>query len=319
MMNRIESSLSTLSAVAVVLGLAACSHDRQPASAPQSAQATGQPTMAEQYGSAMGQPGAAGTGEGPPVAPSAQPGATPETGAYGQGPMGQGAYGQTGQGQMGQTGQMGQMGQMGSTGQMGQDQMGGTGVESGQPGTGGQPGVGSVGGAGGTAGLAGMDVSLLNDEQLAAVLKAIHQGEIQEAQIAESKARSPDVKAFAQRMMRDHQQAMNKDMQLFSRLQITPSQNPISQQLQSDAQTHLANLQGLSGADFDRSYIDEQVRDHNSVLELLDRAIPNVKNAELKADMQNLRSMIAAHLAEAERIQQTLQRASPSPSQHRNR
>lgn len=355
-MNSIKSSLSKLSAVAVVLGMAACSHNQQPANVPQSAEATGQPTMSEQYGSAMGQPGATGTEAGQPIAPSAQPGATP--GTYGP----TGTYPQTGtysQGQTGQTGQMGQgqmgQGQMapGQQGQMGQGQMGGQGMTGseygagttgagqvgGQPGQPGQPSGAGVEsgqpGMGGAAGATGIDVSSLNDNQLAAVLQAVNQGEVQEAQLAESKARSPEVKAFARRMLRDHGQALSQENASFSRLLIVPSANPISQQLQSEVQTHLSDLQGLRGNDFDRSYVGEQIKDHNNALELLDRAIPNVKNAELKAEMQSLRAKIASHLAEAERIQQTLQQGStnqggsqtnpstptpsPNPYQHQHR
>src|SRR5262249_36924890 len=66
------------------------------------------------------------------------------------------------------------------------------------------------------------------------------------------------------------------------------------------------NLQNASASDFDRLYIEAQVRDHNHVLEIIDRAAPNLKNAELKSAVTASRAKVADHLRMAERLQRTL-------------
>jgi len=153
-----------------------------------------------------------------------------------------------------------------------------------------------------------MDVSTLNDAQLAAIVGAINQGEIQESQLAVNKATAADVKRFARDMSTAHREMQAKSTALLSRLQITPADNAVSNQLKSDTQNELSTLQTMRGKDFDRDYIDAQVRNHNKALELLDRITPNVKNAELKAALTNDRPKVEAHLREAERVQQSLQK-----------
>jgi putative membrane protein len=189
--------------------------------------------------------------------------------------------------------------------QTGQNVMPPNGVGSqgmaGQPGATGQPGAAP--GAGGTS----TDVSALDDAQLAAVLQAINTTQVQAAQVAVNKATSPEVKRFAHQMLNVHRDMQSQANAMFRRLQLVPSDNAISNQLRSDAQNELSMLHGEHGKDFDRAYVDAQVRDHNKVLELFDRMIPNAKSPELRADLQSDRAKIETHLRDAERAQQSLE------------
>jgi putative membrane protein len=161
-----------------------------------------------------------------------------------------------------------------------------------------------------------VDLSTLNDAQFSAIVQAINAGEIQEAQLAMSKATSPDVKRFARDMVVAHRDMQNKMTALLGRLQMTPSDNAVSNQLRSDTQGEVSTLQTMRGKEFDRDYIDAQVRNHNKALELLDEMTPSVKDAELRAALIAARPKVEAHLREAERVQLTLQKgtANPQPS-----
>lgn len=156
--------------------------------------------------------------------------------------------------------------------------------------------------------MGGVDVSTLNDAQLSAVVSTINEGEIQEATLALGKATAPDVKRFAKDMASAHRDMQNKTDALLARLQITPSDNAVSNQLKSDTQNEMATLQTMRGKDFDRDYIDAQVRNHNKALELLDRIMPVVKNPDLKAALASVHPKVESHLRSAERVQQTLQK-----------
>ena len=158
-----------------------------------------------------------------------------------------------------------------------------------------------------------VDLTTLSDAQFASVVQVVNDGEIQEAQLAISKAASPDVKRFARDMATAHRDMQNKMTTLLGRLQITPSDNAVSNQLKSDTQSELSALQTLRGKDFDRDYIDAQVRNHNKALELFDRITPSVKNSELKAALTTTRPKIEAHLREAERVQLALQKGTANP------
>jgi putative membrane protein len=141
----------------------------------------------------------------------------------------------------------------------------------------------------------------------------LNQGEIEEAQVALTKSTSPETKKFAREMATAHHDMQDKTTALLGRLQIVPSDNAVSNQLKSDTQSEIETLQGLRGKDFDRDYVDAQVRNHNQALELLDRMTPNVKNTEFKTALMADRAKVEAHLREAERTQQALQKGTTNP------
>ena len=152
-----------------------------------------------------------------------------------------------------------------------------------------------------------VDVSSLDDSQTAAVLNAINSDAIHEAQLAGNSASTPQVRQFARQVLVTRRNLQTKLDSTYSQQQITPSPNALSNQIESDGQNHLTALQSLRGKDFDRVFMDDQVRAHNNALELLDRAIPNVKDAHLKAQLQEVRTRVDAHLKQAEMLQQQLQ------------
>jgi putative membrane protein len=289
-------SLSTLSAVAVAVGLSACGGGRQMANAPSQGQMA--PTN-EQVGAAMGQP--SGATPGSEMAPS---NATPPGAQTPGNPPPSGAMGGTTPGPYGGPGTMGA-----PSGQMppGAETGGMAGPTGGTTGP-----TGGMTGAAPTMGGSTADVSTFDDAQLASVMRALNMGEMQVGQFAEGKAISPEVKKFAREMMMQHREMENRSNIVFTRLQITPSDNAVSNQLKTDAQNDMSTLQGMRGKEFDREYIDEQVRVHNHALELMDRMLAVAKSPELKADLQSARLKVEAQLRLAERIQQTLQKGTTS-------
>jgi putative membrane protein len=70
----------------------------------------------------------------------------------------------------------------------------------------------------------------------------------------------------------------------------------------------MSSLKSSSGgSDFDRAYIDAQVKEHTKVLELLDnKLIPQAQNADLIKALQGIRSKVASHLQEAQDLQASL-------------
>jgi putative membrane protein len=152
-----------------------------------------------------------------------------------------------------------------------------------------------------------IDVANLSEGQFAAVLDTVNQAEIDAAQLAQTKASSNEVKRFAQRMAAEHRDLQSRAKSLTTRLHITPSENPLSNQLQADGVNEMAALQQVGGTDFDRRYVDAQVRDHNHALELIDRTVQGLKTPEFKAEVTAARARVAEHLRHAEQLQQKLQ------------
>jgi putative membrane protein len=69
----------------------------------------------------------------------------------------------------------------------------------------------------------------------------------------------------------------------------------------------MARLKGLSGAEFDKAYIDNEVTYHQAVLDAVDKTlIPSASNADLKALLVKVRPAFVAHLEHAKKVQGSL-------------
>lgn len=152
--------------------------------------------------------------------------------------------------------------------------------------------------------------SAVTDPQIADIVVAANQVDIEAGQLAVSKATNPQVKDFANRMITDHTGVNKAASDLVTRLGVTPEENPTSQQIRQEAQQNRTTLQGMSGAAFDSAYIASEVNYHQAVLDAIDNTlIPNAQNAELKALLVQTRPAIEAHLKQAQQIQSSLGRS----------
>lgn len=187
----------------------------------------------------------------------------------------------------------------------------GTGTTDTANGGNGGSGVGSMsaGSSSGSSGSgsSGASTTTLSDDQIVAITAAANKGEVDEAKLAQQKAKDPRVKKFAAQMVTDHGGAITKQDALVKKNKITPNENSVSQQLQSDVQSTMTSLQSATGGDFDHAYIDAQVKQHQQVLDTIDqKLLPQVKNADLKAMLDQIRPKIEHHLKMAQDIQSSL-------------
>src|SRR6516225_1711173 len=100
------------------------------------------------------------------------------------------------------------------------------------------------------------------DPQIAAIVVAANQADIDAGKLAASKTQTNDVKAFAQRMVTDHTQVNQAAVDLVHKLGVTPEANPTSESLKQGGEANIANLKALEGAGFDRAYVDHEVTYH---------------------------------------------------------
>ncbi|MFL6577291.1 MAG: DUF4142 domain-containing protein [Povalibacter sp.] len=146
-----------------------------------------------------------------------------------------------------------------------------------------------------------------NDAQIAAIVVTANQVDIDAGKLASTKASSASVKEFAQRMITDHTGVNKSATELVTRLHVTPESNATSESLKKGGDQNLAALKKLSGAEFDRAYVDHEVTYHQAVLDAVDQTlIPSAKNAELKALLVKVRPAFVAHLEHAKQIQSSL-------------
>jgi len=145
------------------------------------------------------------------------------------------------------------------------------------------------------------------DPQIAMIVVTADNVDIAGGKLAAKKSSNPKVKEFAELMVRDHTSVNNQATQLAKKLNVTPEESPTSKSLKADGAATLSKLRGLSGADFDKAYIDNEVTYHETVIKALnDTLIPNAKNAELKALLETGKPIFESHLNHAKELQTSL-------------
>ncbi len=148
-----------------------------------------------------------------------------------------------------------------------------------------------------------------NDAQIAGIVVAANQIDIDAGKLAKSRTKNKEVAGFAQRMITDHTAVNKQAAALVKKLKVKPEQSETSKSLKADASENTKKLKGLKGADFDRAYVDHEVDYHQTVLDALDKTlIPGASNAELKDLLTKVRPAIADHLEHAKKIQAALKK-----------
>lgn len=144
-----------------------------------------------------------------------------------------------------------------------------------------------------------------SDGEILAIAQAANTAEIDAGKLAKSHAQNPQVKQFAQQMIKDHS-AMNAE--LAKNLDLKLMDNDESQGIRQDALDSLEKLKSMRGADFDKAYIDKQVMMHEEVVAMMqDKLIPNAQNPQLKAALDKAAPKVQSHLKMARQIQSSMQ------------
>ena len=136
-------------------------------------------------------------------------------------------------------------------------------------------------------------------------VKKLAQGgaaEIELSQLASQKAMNSEVKAFAQRMIDDHRKAGDELKGLAQRKNIT-----ISEELPADAKAAKERLSKLSGAAFDRAYMDVMLSDHRKVVTEVKAESQSGKDADVKAWAAKTLPTIEMHLMHAQEVHHAVQ------------
>ena len=147
----------------------------------------------------------------------------------------------------------------------------------------------------------------LDDASIAHIGVTANTIDAEMGELALERSENPEVRAFAETMIRDHRGVNEQAVALARRLGVTPADNEISRSLQSGAADAHAQLEGLDGAAFDRAYMEREVSYHAAVLDALDQTlIPNTTNAELRSLLVSARGAVAAHLEHARSLSASL-------------
>jgi putative membrane protein len=147
----------------------------------------------------------------------------------------------------------------------------------------------------------------LNDAEIAGIVVAANEVDIEAGRYAQANSTNDDVKAYAHRMVGEHTDVNESAKKLVSKLNVKPEETAISAALRAEGKANLVKFKALSGSAFDKSYIDEEIELHRNVIDVVDnKLIPNAKNEELKAMLVKVRPSLVSHLDHAQKIMASL-------------
>ncbi len=142
-----------------------------------------------------------------------------------------------------------------------------------------------------------------SDPQIAHIAYTAGEIDIKAANQALQKSKNPQVRAFAQDMVRDHTAVNQQALALVKKLNVTPQDNPTSQSLVKQADEERAKLAKLNGAAFDRAYVENEVNYHHTVNNALATTlIPDAQNAELKSLLETGLKIFQGHEQHARQV-----------------
>jgi len=147
----------------------------------------------------------------------------------------------------------------------------------------------------------------VDDAQIASIVVTANQVDIDAGKLASAMGSNAEVKKFGEQMATDHAGVNKQAVELVTKLKVTPKDNPTSTSLKDGGAANVASLKKLSGAAFDKAYIDHEVAYHQQVLDAIDKTlIPSASNQELKALLVKVRPAFVAHLEHAKMVQSSL-------------
>jgi putative membrane protein len=122
--------------------------------------------------------------------------------------------------------------------------------------------------------------------------------EVELSRLAATKAQNAEVKQFAQKMIQDHTNANTEVKALATKKNIT-----LPTELDAEHKAIKDKLQGLSGAEFDKAYMQAMVTDHEKTVDLFESQSGSGTDADAKALATKTLPTLKMHEEMAKNIQ----------------
>lgn len=147
----------------------------------------------------------------------------------------------------------------------------------------------------------------MKDAEMAEIMKNVNQAEIDSAKMALKKASNPQVKEFANQMIKDHSENMKMQAEIAKKANMKTEQNDLAKKMKADAKSKMSELsKAKKGAEFDKAYMAAQVEMHQMALDQLKQMAPAAQNPDFKKHLQTTQEHVQHHLTQAQQLQSSV-------------
>ena len=143
----------------------------------------------------------------------------------------------------------------------------------------------------------------MSDANVLEVMNTIDRSEIEAAELATQRAQSPAVREYASQLISQHHTMLEKNQQVAKQASARPEPPALATTLKTTHQETLERLRTLSGPEFDRAYLEYQVKMHEQAIKLVDSASTSAEHPALKQHLTKALPDLRNHLAKAKTIQ----------------
>lgn len=151
-----------------------------------------------------------------------------------------------------------------------------------------------------------LDNTSWGDADIVAYLVVADSGEIAVGKLAGDKATNAQVKAFAKRMVSEHQKLLDDVTKLAGtrNINLATAANDDIRELRDDSRNAIGDLTNkAAGAEWDEDYVDKEVDIHQDVIDHVNDFSKATQDVQLRNMLQKALPVLQAHLKAAKDLQ----------------
>ena len=146
----------------------------------------------------------------------------------------------------------------------------------------------------------------IDDPTIVAIFDAANTADIETGELATQRGSSKEVRDFGAMLSRDHATVRQQGRDLATKLGVTPTPPSDDNAAKAHADA-MASLRAKSGVEFDRAFLDHEVKFHQNVIDAVNSTLlPAIDNAELRALVTQVAPAFEAHRVAAMNLRQKL-------------
>jgi putative membrane protein len=148
--------------------------------------------------------------------------------------------------------------------------------------------------------------AVLNDAIIVAIFDAANTADMETGQLAVEHGTTKEVRDFGAMLVHDHGMVRQQGRDLAQQLGVTPTPPADDASASAHAEA-MATLRSKQGMEFDKAFLDHEVRFHEEVINAVQSTLlPATENAELKAFVVKVAPAFDAHRIAAANLRKKL-------------
>jgi putative membrane protein len=146
------------------------------------------------------------------------------------------------------------------------------------------------------------------ESEILALVNAVDEAEVNAADVALKKNIRQEILDLATMIRTEHAANLEKTKAIAAQIEVVPTETEAVLALRAKEASDLATLAALDGKEFEIAFLNEMITAHGEVIASIDSSLlPSAKSEALKQHLTEARVVVEKHLAEAQRIRDSIE------------